>query len=125
QSTPLTITYSPTTATSSGATVNIAHSGTGLPLQISLSGTGVSNVPISFAKSLLGNTPGLDRPTTLQFGPDGRLYVGQQNGLIRGYTITRSGANNFDVTAQEIIALVQQIPNHNDNGDFNPSVTER
>ena len=34
----------------------------------------------------------LDNPTSLQFGPDGRLYVAQQNGLVRIYTIARNGA---------------------------------
>ena len=29
------------------------------------------------------------RPTSLQFGPDGRLYVAQQNGVIKVYTVSR------------------------------------
>ena len=41
-----------------------------------------AHVPgISFSKSLLqGET--LSKPTSLQFGPDGRLYVAMQSGLI-------------------------------------------
>ena len=48
--------------------------------------------PIEFGQSALQGTTGLDSPTSLAFGPDGRLYASQQNGLIRAYTVTRSGA---------------------------------
>jgi hypothetical protein len=82
-------------------------------------------IPISFSKSILGGTTGLDRPTSLQFGPDGRLYVAQQNGLIRAYTVQRTAANDYDVIGVENITLVQQIPNHNDDGTPNSSVTTR
>lgn len=64
-------------------------------------------------------------PTSLQFGPDGRLYVAQQNGLILAYTIVRNGPNNYQVTATEAITLIQQIPNHNDDGTLAPAVNTR
>ncbi len=67
----------------------------------------------------------LTNPTSLQFGPDGRLYVAQQNGLIKVLTINRVGANNYSVTATETINLINQIPNHNDNGAVNTTVTTR
>ncbi|HYO25408.1 MAG TPA: malectin domain-containing carbohydrate-binding protein [Lacipirellulaceae bacterium] len=126
QSQAVTVTYSPTTAVSHPGTLTIPHSGSGSPLAISLagSGTAVSN-QISFAKSLLGGATGLERPTSLQFGPDGRLYVAQQNGLIRVYSITRTAANDYDVTAQETISLIQSIPNHHDNGALNTSINTR
>ena len=47
-------------------------------------------------------------PTTLQFGPDGRLYVAQQNGVIKAYTVPRTAANNYAVTATETINVHQQ-----------------
>jgi hypothetical protein len=125
QSKQVTVTYAPTSVTSHSATLSIPHSGSGSPLQISLSGTATGQVPISFAKSILGGTTGLDRPTSLQFGPDGRLYVGQQDGLIRAYTIVKTAANDYDVTAVENITLVQQITNHNDDGTPNPSINTR
>jgi hypothetical protein len=125
QSAPVTITYSPASAVQSNATLSIPNDASSSPLQIALSGTGATSVPVSFGKSTLDNTPGLSRPTSLQFGPDGRLYVAQQNGLIRVYTIARDAANQYEVTAEEQIALVQQIPNHNDDGGLNGSVTTR
>jgi hypothetical protein len=70
-------------------------------------------------------------PTSLQFGPDGRLYVAQQDGLIKAYTIARdapsapNGAGVYRVTATEVIDLVQKITNRNDDGTPNPSVNTR
>ncbi|WP_051941854.1 malectin domain-containing carbohydrate-binding protein [Maribacter forsetii] len=55
-----------------------------------------------------------NNPTSLQFGPDDRLYVSQQNGTIYSYTINRNGANDYDVVATETINLVQNIQNHSD-----------
>src|SRR5829696_6519528 len=81
-------------------------------------------VPISFGKSTLHNETSA-RPTSLQFGPDGRLYVAQQNGLIKIYTIKRNGANDYAVTATQTITKIKSIPNHNDAGTSNTSVTSR
>lgn len=78
----------------------------------------------SFSKSqLAGETS--DAPTSLQFGPDGRLYVAQQDGLIKVYGIARNGKDDYAVTSTETITSIQSIPNHNDDGTLEPSVTER
>ena len=70
---------------------------------------------VSFSSSnLIGEN--LHTPTSLQFGPDGRLYVSQQDGKIYAYTIIRNGPNNYQVTHTESIDLIKSIPNHNDNG---------
>jgi len=83
-----------------------------------------SSGTISFGKSTLqGETS--DRPTSLQFGPDGRLYVAQQDGLIKAYTVARNGANSYSVTATETISSIKSIPNHNDDGVRNTNVIKR
>lgn len=81
-------------------------------------------VAISFGKSTLQNTTST-RPTSLQFGPDGKLYVAQQNGLIKVYTLKRNSANNYAVTATKTITKIRRIPNHNDDGTLNTSVKDR
>ena len=78
---------------------------------------------ISFTKkSLLGTN--LTNPTSLQFGPDNRLYVAEQDGEIRVLTIYLAGGN-LTVAAEEVIGLIQSIPNHDDDGTPNPSVNTR
>ncbi|HEX2029438.1 MAG TPA: hypothetical protein VHF25_15730, partial [Nitriliruptorales bacterium] len=80
--------------------------------------------PVGFGKGVLQGATSTN-PTTLQFGPDGRLYVGQQDGLIKAYTVARNGASDYTVTATETITSVRSIPNHNDDGTPNPSVNTR
>src|SRR5215212_3656941 len=81
-------------------------------------------VSISFGKSTLHNQTST-RPTSLQFGPDGRLYVAQQNGLIKIYTIKRNGANDYNVTATQTVRSIKNIPNHDDDGVLDTNVTDR
>ncbi|RYY97793.1 MAG: hypothetical protein EOO11_09905, partial [Chitinophagaceae bacterium] len=64
-------------------------------------------------------------PTSIQFGPDKRLYVAEQAGFIRVYTVKRNGPNDYIVTAFETISIINTIPNHNDDGSTNGSVTKR
>ena len=68
---------------------------------------------------------GLSSPTTLQVGPDARLYVGQQNGTIQIYTISRSAPGDYSVTSTETVTLVKNIMNHDDDGDENPGQGDR
>lgn len=69
----------------------------------------------SFPRGVLRGTSSTN-PTSLQFGPDGRLYVAQQDGLIKAYTVVRKGPSDYAVTATEEIEAVQEIPNHDDDG---------
>jgi hypothetical protein len=95
-------------------------------------GTGPQSVPtnavtpstIPFGNSVLRGTSS-SSPTVARFGPDGRLYVAQYNGLIKAYTVKRNLANAYAVTNTETIDVVQQIPNHDDDGSPDPSVTTR
>ena len=54
-------------------------------------------------------------PTTLDFGPDGRLYIGQVSGGILACSILEDDGE-YSILDVEEIDLVQNIPNHNDDG---------
>ncbi|WP_375436405.1 hypothetical protein, partial [uncultured Hymenobacter sp.] len=91
-----------------------------------LVGARLANAQYNFSFSpsgLKGAT--LENPTSLQFGPDGRLYVAQQNGIIKALTIRKNSSNDYTVTATEEITLINSIPNHSDNGQLSPDVTTR
>jgi len=79
---------------------------------------------VAFSKSSLAGEAS-SQPTSLQFGPDGRLYVAEQDGTIRVYGVTRNGKDSYAVTNTETISSIQSIPNHDDDGTPNPSVSER
>ena len=79
---------------------------------------------VGFGQSILTGA-NLSNPTSLQFGPDGRLYVSEQGGAIKAISVFRNGANSYAATAIESISLIQSIPNHNDDGTLNPGVFGR
>jgi hypothetical protein len=127
ESTTVTVVFLPTTTDPRSATLAVTYSGAGSPLVVPLSGTGTAqsggnNPP--FGRSLLSGA-GVADPTSLQFGPDGRLYVAQLDGAIKALTISRTAAHQYAVTASETITLVRSMPNRNDNGTPNPGVTGR
>ena len=65
------------------------------------------------------------RPTSLQFGPDGRLYVALMGGDIHAYTVVRNGPNDYAVTSTETISEIHDILNHDDDGALNAAVVGR
>ena len=54
---------------------------------------------ISFTKTTLAGAT-LSEPTSLDFGPDGRLYVSERTGSIFAYTVDKVG-NTYQVLATE------------------------
>ena len=118
------VTFSPPNAQSEAATLSIAHSGSNSPLTVDLSGEGTSAAQIGFGKSSLQGF-GQGSLTALEFGPDGRLYVSQQNGMVYALEITRSGENSYSVQSQEAIDAIQDIPNHDDDGNHVPGENTR
>lgn len=85
----------------------------------------ISAQQYNFSHSNLGGATFSASPTSLQFGPDNRLYVAQQSGLIKVFTVVRNGINNYSVTKTETISLINKIPNNNDDGTANLGVITR
>jgi len=79
---------------------------------------------IGFGKSSLSGI-GSIKPTSLQFGPDGKLYVADMLGLIKVYSVKRSSKNKYQVTDTETITEIRNIANHDDDGDLNKSIKNR
>ncbi len=80
---------------------------------------------VSFAAAgeFLGPANGgqLSNPTSLEFGPDQRLYVSQQNGVIKAFAISIQDGSYFAAAEEELllpqgVGIVQSIQNHNDDG---------
>jgi len=81
-------------------------------------------IPVSFEKGTLAGESSV-RPTSLQWGPDDRLYAANQDGLIKAYTVTRNGQAAYAASGTETIDLVHEMPNRNDDGTLNTAVDER
>ncbi|TCJ12683.1 hypothetical protein EPD60_15605, partial [Flaviaesturariibacter flavus] len=98
-----------------------------LPFLLLLLHIPAARAQFSFSSSGLKLMAGatIFNPTSLQFGPDNRLYIAEQAGFIRIHTIRRNGPNDYVTTAFETISLINAIPNHDDNGVVNASETHR
>lgn len=78
--------------------------------------------PISFSASgLVGET--VNQPTSIQFGPDDRLYVSERFGTIRIYDVERqlvpgeTDQYQYVVTGEETVEIINTTTqNHNDDG---------
>lgn len=103
------------------AQAKVLHDGHNGAVTIDLSGVVVTPeaVPVNFSVSSLNHGQQITRGTSLQFGPDGRLYVAEMSGNIRVFDVTRHGANNYSANQTEVIGLIKNVPNHNDDGTAN------
>ncbi|AKA36092.1 PKD domain-containing protein [Flagellimonas lutaonensis] len=83
------------------------------------------------ASNLVGES--LTNPTSLAFGPDGKLYVAQQDGTIHQYSVSRDGApagsGTYTVTNTVVINDIKiKVKNHNDSGvldNIDPAVNQK
>ncbi len=136
ESVELSITFTPTEIGQVPGRLIVNHTGQNASELIDLMGYGADsdpNAPViaaaipgpyPFGKSLLNGFGG-GKPTSLQFGPDGKLYVAFLDGSVRVLEIERTDSNDYSVIDQEVINLVKDIPNHDDDGSLKPSVKER
>jgi glucose/arabinose dehydrogenase/N-acetylneuraminic acid mutarotase len=88
--------------------------------------TGGGSEPIAFDKRELISAasplaPLLKDPTSVQFGPDGKLYVTNLNGYIHVMTLDAS----HNVTAVTRIDTIHDTPNFNDDGTPVPTLHAR
>ncbi len=72
---------------------------------------------ISFGVSTLSGVV-IDAPTSLQFGPDDRLYISDQKGKIYVHDVQRNDANDYVVTSTEVIYEIANMQNRNDDGSI-------
>ena len=103
------------------AKVEIIHDGNNGTLEVELEGSVVEPeaVPVNFTSSTLNTSQQVTRGTTLQFGPDGKLYIGEMTGTIFVFDVTRNGKNNYAGTVSDTIDLVKNTQNHDDDGAAN------
>ncbi len=122
QSTTFSLRFSPTSSGPASGSLTITHDGANTPVVIALSGFG--GVAIGFGSSVLAGAS-ITNPTSLQFGPDNRLYASQQDGTIKAFGVIRNGANSYQVTSTETIDLVKNIPNHDDDGSLSSQTSRQ
>src|SRR5680860_36836 len=108
---------------------NVYAFGSLLPcLLVSLCFSGFTYAQSFNAAGLQGEN--LVNPTSLDFGPNGKLYVSQQDGTLLEYTVSRDGADagqgTYSVTDTETINIIKTgVPNHNDDGTINSDNTRQ
>jgi glucose/arabinose dehydrogenase len=108
------------------ANVEIVHDGNNQNIEMVFEGIVVdpNGIPTNFNKKTLAGVS-LDKPTSLQFGPDGKLYVAEADGLIKVLNVTRAGNGNYSGSVVDTISSIKSVPNHNDDGSVNNSLGKR
>ncbi len=108
------------------AAVEVIHDGNNPSIEMTFEGNVVTpgSVPVNFGKSTLKNVS-VVRPTAVEFGPDGKLYVAEMSGLIHVFAVTRNAKNNYTANKTETITLIKNVPNHNDDGTPNNGLNDR
>ncbi|MEE9321159.1 MAG: choice-of-anchor D domain-containing protein [Granulosicoccus sp.] len=103
------------------ASVEVFHDGLNPTVAMRFEGEVVTPaaVPVNFATSKLSINQVIKRGTSIQFGPDGKLYVSAMDGEIYVFAVTRNGKNNYSAQKLETINQLKNVQNHNDDGSLN------
>ncbi len=75
----------------------------------------MSGSVVGFNQSVLAGA-GSGSWTSLQFGPDGRLYASQVDGSLYAFTIEAAAGGGYRVVSTEAIGAVRAITNYDDDG---------
>ena len=127
-STTIDVTHLPHTQGIDDVTLEVTTNGVNSPIEIPITGSGVyplSGSGINFGKSTISGITGTAPPTSIKWGPDGRLYITRLDGTVQVATIIRNGPNSYSATTVDTITSIHDIPNHDDNGALNPGITGR
>lgn len=126
QSTDIQVTMSGANLGFKAATVTVNHDGNNAAQETTFEGSVVvpQNVPVNFGKSTVQNA-NVNRATSIQFGPGGKLYVAEMDGAIQVFAVNRNGKNNYTANKLETINNIKNVQNHNDDGTPNNGVKNR
>jgi len=126
ESKDVTVTMSGAELGNKAADVLISHDGNNPALETQFDGLVKTDKipPANFDKSTLKNVT-TTRATSLQFGPDGKLYVAELDGTIQVFGVVRNGKNNYTGTKLETITHIKNVLNHNDKGVAQANITGR
>ncbi|MEM6806788.1 MAG: hypothetical protein AAF696_35630, partial [Bacteroidota bacterium] len=79
---------------------------------------GFAQISFNSADLDLNGVITVSNTTDLEFGPDNKLYVVEQEGLVKILEIQRLGTADYEVVSAETLNLIQNIPNHDDDGSL-------
>ena len=144
QSANIVTTMSSTIAGQKSAQLSLDHDGSNPTIRVDLNGTAslppepdpidddpqspgptpVNPTTPKFLTTKLNNAAPA-KPTSLQFGPNGNLYVAERDGYIWEYEVERTTTNTYTVTNSDRIGLIESMTNHNDDGSVNNNIKGR
>jgi len=100
------------------AELEITHDGNNDEIVVNVQGNKIvpGDIVPEFDSSKLKGV-NITKGTSLQFGPDGKLYVTEIDGFIKIYNVNRAGKNNYNANLETTITSVAATQNHDDSGN--------